>query len=105
MTAKRARMDGLIAIASRIPWRVGMGLAVASAMILHLLADTLSEPIHASKLEDLKYSALRSLVWTFASIGQLIVPLLFGIGAFASYLTQGRGKTRRDGGPPRGKTS
>jgi restriction system protein len=98
MASKRIRTDDLIYIASRVNWRVGVGLALVSAVILHLVASTPASPVHATKIEDIKFAALRSTWWTFAAIGQFIVPLIFGIGALASYLAQSRDVTRVNSG-------
>jgi restriction system protein len=90
MAAKRIRTEDLMDLASRIPWRVGLGLAVTSAVTLHLLAEALASPVHAARIEDIKYAALKSACWTLAGIGQFVVPLILGIGALASFLRRRR---------------
>jgi membrane-bound metal-dependent hydrolase YbcI (DUF457 family) len=101
MPSKRLGADDLLYIASRIPWRVAVGLALVSAVVLHLVADVLASPMHATRIEDLKYVALRSACGTFAAVGQFLVPLILSIGAVASYTARSRGVNNRVGQEPR----
>jgi hypothetical protein len=91
MASKRIRVDDLIHLASRMPWRVAVGMAAASGVALHFAARALSTPIHATRLEEIKFEALRSLCWTFAWMGQFILPLILLMGAWISYYAQSRG--------------
>jgi hypothetical protein len=90
----------LIYLASRMPWRVGVGIALVSGIGLHFATRVLSTPIHATRLEDIKFEAVRSLCWTFAWMGQFILPLIILIGAGISYYAQSRGARPTKPRPP-----
>jgi hypothetical protein len=102
VAAKRIRVDDLIHLAARMPWRIGVGIAVVSGVGLHFAAKALSTPIHATRLEDIKFEALRSLCWTFAWMGQIVLPLIILIGAGISWYAQSRGvRLTKPGAPAR----
>lgn len=90
--ARRSRKglaDDLFDIAVRLPWWAGVGIAVASYLILHAIAST-SAPT-AVGTEDIGRVASHGLFRTLAGICQYIVPLIFLIGAAVSALRRQKG--------------
>jgi restriction system protein len=69
----------------------GAGLAVASFVPLHLLAVHLSNSVAAQSLADLGAGASRQLFATITSIGQVLLPLAFLVGAVVSFVRRKKG--------------
>jgi len=84
-------VEDLIELAARLSWRYGIGLAVLSAILLHLLALHLSVPVAAQSLADISASASRQLLAAIANIGQVLLPLAFLVGAALSFAHRKRG--------------
>lgn len=80
--------DDLIELVALLPWWAGVALAICSYLALHTLAAV---PLPTAKsTHDLASMVTGSLWRTFASIGQYLLPLFFGLGALASALRRHR---------------
>lgn len=86
MTRRTSHFEEFMEIASRLPWRVSIVIALLSATALHAMAIVLSPSRSAPALSDLGAFATHSLLASVATLLQFIVPAAFLIGAIASYL-------------------
>ncbi|MGA2707708.1 MAG: restriction endonuclease [Steroidobacteraceae bacterium] len=77
--------------ASKLPWRIGVGLAVLSFLLFHLVVDTFEEPSAASNLADTRSDFMRSSIYTLALLFQFILPTGLLIGAGASFVKRSKG--------------
>lgn len=85
MVARKTFFEDLILLACGLPWQVGVGLAVGTWLILHLLGLSVHSPPHTSTLADLGPIASRSLTGAMAYLLQFVIPpaLLIGAGVSA----------------------
>jgi restriction system protein len=87
MPRRRASaFDDLLTIASKLPWKVGVGLAFVSYLVLHLVALGSARPATATNAADLGNVVIRGFIHVFALFTQYIIPVGFLIGAAVSYL-------------------
>jgi restriction system protein len=91
MARRSSIFEDLMSLAAGLPWRYGVGLAVASFVPLHLLAVHLSTSVAAQSLADLGAGASRQLLATITSIGQVLLPLAFLVGAVVSFVRRKKG--------------
>ena len=106
--AKRDKfLEELLAVASKLPWWLSVGLALLSFVSLHLVAGAFRKPATAHELADLSSAVIQSGVYTFAAIGQFILPLILLIGAAASFIKRAKGSRLLDeaAADPRGALS
>ncbi len=75
---RRSSVEGLVEIASKLPWWAGVGLAVAAYLWLHGIATTEVAPV--AQPGKLGHLATQTLIQTLAKFGQYLLPfaLLFG---------------------------
>ena len=95
---KNSFLEDVVEITARLPWWLGVLLAVAAYLLLHYLATReIAPPAQArSRSEVLLTAFWRGLALT----GQYLVPLAFSIGAVVSAITRyqrRRGPTHRAG--------
>lgn len=89
MSRRRASaFDDLLTIASKLPWKVSVGLAFASYLMLHFVAVGSSQPPVATNPADLGNVVIRGYIHIFALLCQYIIPVGFLIGAAVSFLKQ-----------------
>lgn len=88
--ARRALLDDLLEIASRLSWQVCLLVAVLSALVLHLAAIAFAGPAHARSISDLGGVAAMGFLRTIASILQFVVPLAFLFGGFVGFARRSR---------------
>ena len=87
--ARKSTADDIIDVTSKLPWWVGILLAVISYAGLHALAAT-NIPSSSGGLS----SAMKSgLIYTLANLGQYVLPALFGVGAVFSLFMSLKRKT------------
>jgi restriction system protein len=82
--------ESLLAAASVLPWKVGVGLAVVVFVVLHVVAqhiDPMSRPLDAKTVGAV---VIPGYVHVFAAVLQFIIPLGLLIGALASFAKQRR---------------
>ncbi len=86
MSRRTSPIEDLLTLVARMPWPVGVALAIASfiglRVFLHSQAVTVSDP------SDLAHIAFSSAATTLAMVGQFILPGLFLIAALASFFKQ-----------------
>ncbi|MET1080685.1 MAG: restriction endonuclease [Pseudomonas sp.] len=90
--ARRKRtsaFEDLITLISRLPWWVGVLLAVAAWFILHPIA--ISQPAAVKDTQQLGQLVVGQMFRTLAMGGQYILPVAFGLGAIGSVI----GRIRR----------
>ena len=85
-----ARRDGLFTdlmiVASKLTWKVSVGLAIVVFVGLHLIAAMTSSPIKATSTADMPAVIIHTGIHTFAYFLQFIVPAGFLIGAVVSFI-------------------
>jgi restriction system protein len=87
MPRRRASaFDDLLTIASKLPWKVGVGLAFVSYLVLHLVVLGSAKPAADTMTANLGNVVFRGFIHVFALFTQYIVPVGFLIGAAVSYL-------------------
>ena len=83
---KTSPAEDFIAIASKLPWWLALGLAVVSYFLLHAFA---SQPLTAAPVSGQMTSFLMPvLLIGLATAGQYILPILFGVAALLSGVQQ-----------------
>ncbi len=79
---KTSPLEDLILVVSKLPWWIGVLLALVSYLMLHVIASrpvvTIAEP---GQMGD---AVVRGLMTTLAMFGQYILPFAFGIAALVS---------------------
>ncbi len=78
-------LDGMLKIASRLPWWLGVVLALVSYAALSWVAGQPSAVQDASP-GQVHTLVVATLTKTFAQIGQYLLPAIFLIGAFVSFI-------------------
>ena len=86
---RKGAFEDLVGAASCHPWRISLILAVATGLLLHLLAVSLKSP-RAPVPSDLGSVAALSLLATVATFLQWIIPLAFIFAAIVSYIRRSR---------------
>ncbi len=85
----RSRQSGaftdLLEIASKLPWKVSLGLAAISLLALHLLAAAFSSAPTVTNPADLGGVVIHQAIHMGAFFFQFVVPPAFLIGATVSY--------------------
>ena len=83
---RKGLADDVMEITAKLPWWVGVVLAVVSYLVLHSVAG---QPVAtATSTQDVGRIAGQQLFKTLASIGQFILPLAFLAGALVSFVAQ-----------------
>ena len=85
---RKSGLEDLVAVVARLPWWVGLLLAVVAYGVLHPIASGPAEkPVG---LEGLSGFAGKELFRFFALVGQYLLPGVFLVGAAASAFAQSR---------------
>lgn len=86
--------EDLMGISARLPWPVGVGLAVVAYLVLHYFATRTPLTMNPAELKAIGKSigdgAASNLWTTIAGILQYLVPLAFLVGAGVSVMQKGR---------------
>lgn len=85
--------EDLIELTSRLPWWAGVLLAAGSYVWLHSIA---SKGIPQASGGDLALAMRGGMFYGFASLGQYVLPFLFGLGAFLSLVMSAKRKKLHD---------
>jgi restriction system protein len=88
--SRQGSFDDLMEIGSKLPWRVGVALAVASGLVFHFVAAAFSLPPKVASTAELGSAVVQQGIHTFSYFLQFIVPAGFGIGAMVSALKRSR---------------
>ncbi len=84
MTRRRRKSEAevFVSIVAKLPWWIGVGLAVGSYFLLHRLAAT--PPPVVTGAREVGQILTGQLVRVLAGFGQYVIPLLFLVGAVGS---------------------
>ena len=80
----------LLEIASKLPWKVSLGLAATSLLALHLLAIGFAAPPVVTNPSGLGGAVIHQMIHALAFFSQFVVPPAFLIGATVSYVKRSR---------------
>lgn len=87
--ARRRRQsvfEDIVEIASKLPWKVGLVLALASYLVLHAVAGIkVDQPANVGTMGNFM---IKQFAVTFAAFGQVLLPFCFLIGAGWSFFKQ-----------------
>ena len=86
---RQSTAEDVMEITSKFPWWVGVLLAVGSYIWLHSIAN---KGIPQSQGSDLTQAMSGGLIYAFASLGQYVLPFLFGFGAAISIIMSAKRK-------------
>ena len=90
----RSRQAGafsdLLDVASKLPWKVSLGIAAISLLGFHLLAAAFASTPTVTTVADMGGVVIHQGIHVFASIFQYVIPMAFIIGASVSYLKRSR---------------
>jgi hypothetical protein len=85
-------------IGARVPWRVGVALAIGTGVVLHLFAiNPAADPPRVTTVAELGNFANARLIGVIAWFMQFIIPACLLIGAAGSYLRRSKPKSTRKG--------
>lgn len=90
-------LEDVIELTSRVPWWVGVVLAILAYLILHALASREIAP--ATDMRDMGNMAAAQLFKTLAFFGQFLLPGAFLLGALVSALKQRKRNRLVEGAP------
>lgn len=100
MRGRRTAFEDLIIIAGRLPWQAGLGLALLSFAVLHIVALRFGPPVAAGGSANFSAIYTHTLLATFAKLGQFIVPPALLVGAGTSAWRRRRASALVDGARP-----
>ena len=87
---KTSPIEDVMLMAGKLPWWVGILLALVSYLLLHAIAARPVAPITGpGNIGDF---AVKNLIKTMAMFGQLILPMVFVVGALISGISAARQK-------------
>lgn len=81
---RKSGLDQAIEVAAMLPWKVSAALAPIAYLVLHVFAGR--KPPVATSLDQMGGVVASSMLSTFCSIGQYLVPVILLIGAVVSFL-------------------
>jgi restriction system protein len=83
--SRQSAFDDLLQIATKLPWKVSLGLAALSLLALHLLAAAFAATPTVTTVADMGSVVVHQGIHIGAFFLQFVVPPAFLIGATASY--------------------
>ena len=87
-------LEDMVDVTARLPWQAGVGMAVISYLVLHYFATRTSLGMNPAELKTLGKTLGDSIshdIWTMlASVFQYIMPFLFLVGSFISFVRRRR---------------
>jgi restriction system protein len=93
---RTSAFDDLLTLASRLPWKVSMGLAAISFIVLHIIASNFGRAVTATSTADLGGVVIRQYIHVFAMLLQFILPVGFLVGAVVSLVKRSHSKALLD---------
>jgi restriction system protein len=85
MAKRTGMLTDLMEIASKLPWAVGVGLALLSAVLFHVVAVMTASPPSPTTVGDMGSVLVHQFAHIFGTIFQYLVPAAFLIGAAVSF--------------------
>lgn len=83
--------------AALLPWQAAAFLALASLVLLHVVAAATAAPMHVDSFQDFGRLAQHGMIHTLATLGQFVVPPALAFGAAGSYIRGVHKRRRFDG--------
>lgn len=84
--------EDIVKVASKLPWKVGVVLAIASYLVLHIIAGIVVE--QPANMATVGSFAAKKFVVLAADIGQVILPVLLLFGTALSFFKQRKNEQR-----------
>jgi restriction system protein len=92
MARRDSMLEDAMDLSARLPWQVGVGLAIVTFVVFHVLGAGALQPHTAPKdLNALGSQVTHQLLATVAYLMQFVLPPAFLIGAAVSYFRRLRG--------------
>jgi restriction system protein len=83
---RQSQFEDFIEVTSKLPWKAGMGLAIVSYVVLHVMAGMhVQQPTSAANMGSY---AGKQLFVTFAMFGQIVIPFALLLGSLVSFTRQ-----------------
>ncbi|MGA2707671.1 MAG: restriction endonuclease [Steroidobacteraceae bacterium] len=86
MSRRDQFFEKLLAVASKLPWQAGVGLAVLSFLGLHFVSAAFEEPLVAADLADMRSNVGDEVAYFVAVFVQFLVPIGFLVAAGVSFV-------------------
>lgn len=80
---RQSPLEDLIDIASKLSWKVDCALALASFIILHIVAGI--KPTNPADIGQMGNFVVKQMLITLALFGQFVLPFVFLLGALISF--------------------
>jgi restriction system protein len=90
MARRQGFFDDLMSIGLRLPWKVGVAVAVVIFVVLHVVAVYTQTPVSANSLGDIGVVVQHQFIHLFAEFFQYIIPAGLLIGTTVGYFKQRR---------------
>ena len=84
MARRGSALEDLMHVGASLPWKVSLGLAVTTFIVLHLIHAHFAEPVHATDVGMLGVVARDGLIATLTLFFQYIVPAALCVGTLVS---------------------
>jgi restriction system protein len=92
MSRRKGGLTERLEAASRLPWKVSLGLAPVAFIVFHLIAAASIQNRPATHLGDMGSVVLRAYIHTFAAMLQFIGPAMFLAAACVSLVKRSRSR-------------
>jgi restriction system protein len=97
MARRSAGLEDLMAAAALLPWKVAAFLALASLVLLHVVAAATAAPVQVAGLQDFGRLYEHAMIHSLAALGQFVVPPALAVGAAVSFFRRAQTRRRFDG--------
>jgi restriction system protein len=82
--------DDLLTVASKLPWKASLVLALVAFTALHFLSGAFDRPITSAASTDFGGMVIGQYIHVFATILQFVIPAGFLIGAAVSFIKRAK---------------
>jgi restriction system protein len=97
MGRRKGELTELLEVASRLPWKVSVGLAPVTFIVFRLIAAVSAQRAPVADLSQLGSVVIRGYIHTFAAIFQYLLPVALLIGAAVSFAKRSHSKQLLEG--------
>jgi restriction system protein len=97
MSRRKGGLTEWLEAASKLPWKVSVGLVPVAFIVFHLIAAASVQTAPVTRLGDMGSVVIRASIHTFATLLQFIVPVIFLTAAAVSYARRSRSRALLDG--------
>lgn len=105
MGRRKGGLTDLLELASKLPWKVSVGLAPVSFVILRLIAKAFAHPAPVGNLSDMGSVVIRGYAYVFAAIFQYVLPIALLAGSAVAFARRHRAKALLNGVRSKGTTN